>query len=285
MPWAAFPAAGYVSASTRTEGEMKTAFENWLDACKDTRGHGQCRLVYQSPTNLVLAPWNGNQLIVQTDSYQVPVGGVYFPNSFSGSQANIGYLLTVFASGTTLVANAFGWRNFGTTNDPSYESFEPTTGVYIPNYSGAAHNEYTIVGLATLNASAQWSPAGTISWFNRLPTTSAGALSIASTSSTSPITLVTLNVPAFSNDIVTAILDVNLQASTPTRVSFQYYLNGTYQGQITADLGVQGWYSIPIVLDYSGYTAVKTVRFDFQIIGAVSTVTFAQVSWRLQRAA
>ena len=42
------------------EGEMKTAFENWLLATKQTSGHGQCRL-YRTATRLWLTPFEGRR--------------------------------------------------------------------------------------------------------------------------------------------------------------------------------------------------------------------------------
>jgi len=164
MAYAAFPAPGYLSNAARTEGEMKTALENWLDACQDTQGVGQCRLEYVSTDVLQLTRFDGRVLMISDSSVILPATALQYFNSATGFVANQTYYILMQA-GPAFSAIAVGSTTSHTTN--INRILHPSTGVQIPTVDSTAYDYYTIVGLAELDAAQHWTRLGLATWFNR----------------------------------------------------------------------------------------------------------------------
>lgn len=126
----------------------------WKLAFSEQAGHGRCKLSVSSTTTLLLLPYNGNGVIVNGITLQIPAGGVTY--TISGLVASTVYY--VYLAGTT----AAPVLNLSTT---AYVT--GTNGVVVK--SGDATQ--TLVGMVYTNASTQFVDTALsrtcINWFNR----------------------------------------------------------------------------------------------------------------------
>ena len=90
MAFAPFPPATYLCDGARTEGEMKTAFENWLLASKQME-HGQCRLcLRECRRSSSSSRSRAGASCSTTRRFWLPVGGLSLTNA--GLVATASYL-------------------------------------------------------------------------------------------------------------------------------------------------------------------------------------------------
>lgn len=137
--------------------------------------HGQCRLV-KSGLNLVLLPFNGNNLLIGTKFYTIPSAGVSLAPS--GLTSSTVYYIYAYMSGSTMTLEA------STTG----HSVDTTTGVEIK--TGDATR--TLVGMGWATGTTTWGTgnADVATWFNRRPVNIQGAFTAdRSTTSTSFVEL------------------------------------------------------------------------------------------------
>jgi hypothetical protein len=147
--------------------------------------HGQAQLAYVSATSIKLSPRNGCNVLVAGVQTQVPAAGITAANTnvtVNGVAAQ-----NLVASTTYLVAlNAAGGLEFwgpGAGHNP--DTTPGNIGVeIIAGYPGR-----TLVGLVWTNASAQFSPINTRSWFNRQKMSTYTNFIGVSTTSLTPIEL------------------------------------------------------------------------------------------------
>lgn len=125
------------------------------------RDHGQCRLI-KSGANLVLTPFNGNKLIINSLVESIPSAGVSLaPTSLTPGTT---YYIYAYMSGSTMTLEA----------SATTHAVDTTTGVEIKS----ADATRTLVGMARCITGPAWADSAAArlvaSWFNRKPTTTAG---------------------------------------------------------------------------------------------------------------
>lgn len=117
--------------------------------------HGQCRLVVNSTTALTLLPYNGNNLIINGITWQIPSVGVGL--SIAGLSASTRYYIyaAIVSGSMALVAST-------TTHQTAINGVEIMSG----------DPTKTLVGMVYVNASVQFLDNTTnrtcLSWFNRV---------------------------------------------------------------------------------------------------------------------
>ena len=114
---------------------------------------GQCYLS-KSGVNLLLSPYNGNNIIINSKVQNIPAGGVSLPAA--GLQTNTIYYIYAFMNGTTMAMEASTTNHLTSTFD----------GVEIKNLDQSR----TLVGMAYTVAGPAWSDTDgqlyVLSWFN-----------------------------------------------------------------------------------------------------------------------
>ena len=123
--------------------------------------HGQCRLIYVSPTQIRLDPCNGNKIFINGNYRPIPAGGVTLSNA--GMSAGTLYYIQASWNGSAIVL-----------------SFSATPPVIDPVYgnkvwggggSDAANRLYALVGAVSTVAGAQfrddYNYRGVASYYNR----------------------------------------------------------------------------------------------------------------------
>lgn len=117
---------------------------------------GQCRLA-KSGANLVLSPYQGNQITIAGINYTIPAAGVSL--SAAGLTASTLYYIYAWMNGANMALEA------STTG----HSTDPTTGAEIKN----GDNSRTLVGMARPIAGPAWQDTAAqrfvVSYFNRRP--------------------------------------------------------------------------------------------------------------------
>lgn len=161
MAFAPFPAAGYLADGSRTEGEMKTAFENWLLATKQTADHGSGALTVASPTLLRLDRRDGKQMLVGERSIEIPSAGLTITNA--GAVANAAYWVCL----TDFSDDGVGALRIIGEGAPGYSlGTALTTGVRV--VIGEPGDRNTYLGRIKADASAQF-VAGTLTPYFHAP--------------------------------------------------------------------------------------------------------------------
>lgn len=160
-----------ITALELNDFPSKTYDFNWFQ-------HGQCRLTLPG-ANLVLAPYNGNKIIINNVVQTIPSAGVtLLPTS---STASTLYYIYAFMSGGTMTLE------FSTT----VYATDANSGIVIKNGDVTR----TLVGMARTTASATWVSTLTsrlvASWFNPMPVQ--GNASFGSNQATSSTSLVELS--------------------------------------------------------------------------------------------
>jgi hypothetical protein len=114
---------------------------------------GQCYLT-KSVGNLLLSPYNGNNIIINSTVQSIPAGGVSLPAA--GLQTNTLYYIYAFMNGTTMAMEASTTNHITSTFD----------GVEIKNLDQSR----TLVGMAYTISGPAWSDQDgqlyVLSWFN-----------------------------------------------------------------------------------------------------------------------
>ncbi|MDW3683960.1 hypothetical protein RA280_19860 [Cupriavidus sp. CV2] len=188
-------------------------------------GHGQCRLSVVSGTSLKLAPYNGNNLIINGVPQQIPGAGVTISNTGLAASA-LYYVYAYMNSGVmTLELSATGHST-------------GTNGVEIK--TGDATR--TLVGMIFTNASSQFqanfSFAGCANWFNRRNVYVAVNTSGVNFSNTSTAELssgLRLTFLAWADEAVFGSLTGSVSnGTTGTQTVTAAYVNGLQFGGISA---------------------------------------------------
>jgi hypothetical protein len=171
MAFAPVPEASYLSDAARTEGEMKTGFENWLLATKQTAGHGGGRLVRTSATLLTLAPSHGNRMLVGQRSVVIPPAGYTITNA--GLLASTAYWVGLADPANDGVVSLL----ITPATTPYSLVTDPETGV--TTIAGTAYgSRVTLVGDTTTDASAQFGAYTTSPQFPSPPTPILSSLAV-----------------------------------------------------------------------------------------------------------
>ncbi len=184
-------------------------------------GHGQCRLSVASSTSLVLSPYNGNNLIINGVSRQIPAGGISITNA--GLTANTVYRVYAFMNGANMALE------LSTTARATH-----TNGVEIKNGDASR----TLVGMIATNASSQFQNtfdfSGCANWFNRrrvYTSFNTTGLSFTNTTVAELSSLARLRFLSWGDAASSCILSgygsVNVSGGT---ISLQAYLNGAPWG-------------------------------------------------------
>jgi hypothetical protein len=117
-------------------------------------GHGQCRLSVNSATQLKLAPYNGNNMIINGVPQPIPGAGITISNG-SLAASTLYYVYVFMSSGTMTLELSTTGHSTGTTG--------------IEQKTGDATR--TLVGMIYTNASSQFVDLSTqrfcLNWFNR----------------------------------------------------------------------------------------------------------------------
>jgi hypothetical protein len=142
----------------------------WRQTGGQTIG-GQCRLSAQSTTSLLLAPYNGNNVIVNGAALQIPSAGISVSNS--GLAASTLYY--VYLGGTTAVPTL----TLSTTGHTAQANGITTM---------TGNTALSLVGMVYTNTSSQFSDTaalrGVANWFNRVTKYFQGSTLGGSTTST-----------------------------------------------------------------------------------------------------
>jgi hypothetical protein len=162
--------------------------------------HGACRLA-KSGANLVLSPFNGNTLVINSVLYEIPDAGVTLAPS--GLSTSTMYYIYAYISGSTMTLE----------NSTTAYAVQAGTGVYIK--SGDATR--TLVGIEYATGATTW--AGYVrSWFNDPGFTNSAVLTADRT--TASATFVEINSEIRTNflswtgEIVQAALRANVASNT-----------------------------------------------------------------------
>jgi hypothetical protein len=217
MAFAPHPPAGYLSHPARTQGEMKTAFENSLLASKQTGGHGQCRLTVTSATALKLVTVGGRRVLVNDQPFLVPTAGLFLTNA--GFVANTLYVVTLWdelADGNVRL-QAYGYA------PPITIEPDPDSGMLGLYQSGVRQPRHTPVGLIRTNASSQFEASGSLSFYNAALATSWIGAGPLTTGSTTNILVASLIVAAYPGDHMFAIAHLDLRCPVITGVTAGLY--------------------------------------------------------------
>ena len=215
-------------------------------------GHGQCRLSVASTTSLKLAPYNGNNVIVNGIPLQLPSAGITVSNS--GLSASTLYY--VYLAGTTaspsLVLSATGHA-------------AGTNGVEV--MSGDASK--TLVGMIYTNASTQFvdslATRFCLNWFNRRKIVSTvaptgGPYSFTSQTAVELTTSARAQFLNWADDMPIANIGAygSQTSGTPsaTTLNFQLYMDGTTAYGPALGAIVQPSWNIPVV-QHGAFTALS----------------------------
>ena len=243
MPFAPFPDATYLTDAARTEGEMKTAFENWLLASKQME-HGQCRLVYESPTVLRLIPWNGRRVLVNHAPFAVPSAGLTITNAgMTANQLHYIYLSDEAGDGncilkqTQIIAGVV-------------RSADPDSGVGMISIDSGATRlaTSTVVGLAVPLASG-FSEGLTVSLFQRRLGTPITALAadFPGFAAASPTSVIGVAALGFAGDTLLAQAQLVFEATGATLMVAAGYTDGAINGQAALSATTGEWGTIPVI--------------------------------------
>lgn len=144
--------AGGVAPIKGTQNQVLAAIRGLIAKS----GHGQCRLLFNTATSLILAPKNGNYLMIGGVPCKVPAAGVTITNG--GLNINTSYYVYAYMSGSNMNMEIV------TTG----HSTDSTTGVEIKTGDPSR----TLVGGLRTNGSAQFVYSSTskmvASYFNRI---------------------------------------------------------------------------------------------------------------------
>lgn len=217
----------YVATSTNTNQDPITDVSNtyWKKAFQDSSAHGQCRLVYVSPTSIRLAPYNGNGLIINGTSRKLPSAGITLSNS--GMVINTLYYIYAFWTGSAINLE------FSATG----HTIDSSSGVEIK--TGDATR--TLVGMVYSNSSGQFSDSATsrlvASWFNRRSVgggiTTTGSLNYSSVSNTEISPSVRLQFLTWLNESTDIKVTGQFTNSTASQsVAVTAYVDNTAYGNI-----------------------------------------------------
>lgn len=145
-------------------------------------GHGQCRLTL-SGGNLVLAPYNGDQILINGTAETIPTAGVSL--AATSLSAGTTYFIYVYMSGATMTLEA------STTTHATDTSTSGNLGVEIKS----ADATRTLVGMARPTTGPAWTDSAAqrfvISYFNRRNI--AGASSLSANRTTTSTSYVEIN--------------------------------------------------------------------------------------------
>lgn len=174
MPFAPFPPAGYLADGTRTEGDMKVAFEEWRLATEQTAGHGDGLLQLESETQLILRPRDGNRMIVGERNIMLPAAGLTVTNV--GLTANRDYWVALVDpdnDGQVRLQLVEAQAPFSLAADPA-------SGVMTVLGTPYA-NRATMVGNTRTTATGTFATTTTSSWFHQLAGGGGGTITIPGT--------------------------------------------------------------------------------------------------------
>jgi hypothetical protein len=146
------------SKGTFSSGGTKQVFMGWpAAAAMVAEVFGQCKLV-KSGSNLVLLPFNGDQVTIDGRPRTVPAAGVSLPPTSLTPTSN--YYIYAAMSGSTVVLEA-NTTGHSTSSQPGQKGLEVKTG----------DETRTLVGFARCVTGPAWADSSTqrfvISWFNR----------------------------------------------------------------------------------------------------------------------
>lgn len=187
-------------------------------------GHGQCRLSVTNTTTLTLAPYNGNNLIINGVPRQIPSAGVTLSNG--GLSASTLYYIYASWTGSAIQLNASATGHSTATN-----GIETKTG----------DTTQTLVGMIYTNASTQFVDSAAsrtcLNWFNRRKligsVNTSGPFSFTSTSVAELTSTVRAQFLMWADDTPLAHWSSygSQTSGTPsaTTLSFQLYMDGTTQ--------------------------------------------------------
>lgn len=154
---------------------------------------GQCQLSYTSATAIGLARRGGDRVSIDGVQYPLPSGGIAAGTTgvyVNGTAAQNLAASTVYYVSLAVVAEVLTLRFWAAS---SYGHMPDTTagngGTEVIESGGTPIPGDTLVGMVMTNASTQFSPALTRSWFNRQAAEIAGSAVVASTSSTTFVDL------------------------------------------------------------------------------------------------
>lgn len=226
---------------------------------------GQCRLVL-SGSNLVLSPYNGNNIIINGAQYQIPSVGVSLPPT--GLSIGTFYYIYAYVSGSTIALIA------STTTHAT----DAATGIEIMSGNAA----YSLVGAAYVVSGPAFVDTNAeryvLSWFNRKPKVS--TTSFSTNRSTTSTSFVEINSEIRSNFITWAD-EIVLSAITGELSS------NVAGGQINSALAFDGttpsgfltFVQVPLAnsggngaLSAAAFFSEATLHFQ-TIVGAVSNGT------------
>ena len=271
MPFAPFPALGYLSDGIRTEGEMKTAFENWLLATQQTGGHGECRLVSASadPPQPGAAV-DGRRLIVNNVAYELPGAGLTVDQCGPDRLRRL--------CGSRLGVSRAGWSS--TSCCPRDHAPDPDSGIEHGRRQWRACAP-TFVGYAYTNGASQFVAEQVISWFHRRRRTALLLFpSDLTTGSSTPVSLFQFYVPLFAHTTLQATMNVMLAAgATAASVVFEIYIGPTLVA--SSFLVVPPYGRFPVSLLAQQYMAVHggiTVDVRIYLPTAGHSITVIQGS-------
>lgn len=144
---------------------------------------GQCRLNYVSSTSISMMPYQGNQLTINGTNYDIPQAGVALANT--GLVATTLYFVYAFMSSgvMTLEASATGHSTDATAINYGVEI---KTGDSSRTLIGMVYTGAGTPGIFTSPSSLNQT---LLNWFNQRTLTLAGSAVIASTASTSLVTV------------------------------------------------------------------------------------------------
>ena len=226
--------------------------------------HGQCRLV-KSGSNLVLQPFNGNNLLIGTKFYTIPSAGVSLAPS--GLTSSTVYYIYAYMSGSTMTLEA------STTGHAT----DTTTGVEIK--SGDATR--TLVGMGWATGTTTWGTgaADVASWFNRRPIALSVGYTVART--TTSASLVEINSEIRNNFLTWGDYSSQFNGAfrgsvAPSTLVATLNIDGSTNLVGTTFVATTGTNNVPFSLMTS--PAATEGRHYTTIFGSVSTGTATFVS-------
>lgn len=222
--WDGFFASLLSAASITANGSVDAVGSSqYFTAMLNLMGHGQCRLSVGSTTTLVLAPYNGRNVIVNGIPLQIPTAGITY--TASGLAASTVYY--VYLGGTT----AAPVISLSTT---AYVT--GTNGVVVK--SGDATQ--TLVGMVRTNASTQFvdslASRTCLNWFNRrnLPVANPSSSTFTFTSTTPVEASTTLRAVflTWADDGVDISISGDISSTAASIVSLQLFLDAAVVGPV-----------------------------------------------------
>ncbi|MFJ4349478.1 hypothetical protein ACIPZ5_01105 [Pseudomonas sp. NPDC089428] len=214
------------------DGTTSTLLANLEASIIALAGHGQCRLVAISATTIRLTPYDGNNLMINAVTRQIPSAGVSLSNS--GMSANTLYYIYAYWTGSAIALEFSATGHSTGTNGVEIKTGDPSR---------------TLVGMVYTSATSQFSDGPTArlvaSWFNRRSVgaglSTGGTLTFTATVSTEISTGVRINFLNWGGEAVDIKLTGQYTNSTSTQsVAVQSYVDSAPYGNLCGSYVVSG---------------------------------------------